>query len=257
MRICVCGTKGMSTTMLMNCNCGKSAVYCSQEKTGDDFSTSCNCESAKNVSTAAQEKQHDPHNRGTVFCTIKPGTCRCTTTGMSRTMSKNCTGEHERMYCGYLSLHHNWNTNSRNLSLMITETSTTLSRSRSTRKFFLLPLFLSPRLTGEEAAPLAPCIGLGRIELFVSHHPAVKLPHARLMLGLLPLPPPLLLLLLLLLQLQVLGQEEGDGGAVNAVGAPQRRHHQERSFPRGVPHGAVTPLRPGNLRQRCRPLPRA
>ena len=57
------------------------------------------------------------------------------------------------------------------------------------------------------------------------------------------------------LQLEVLGQEEGDGGAVNAVGATQRRHHQERSFPRGVPHRAVTPLRPGNLRQRCRPLP--
>ena len=32
-------------------------------KTGDDFSTSCNCGSAKNVSTAAQEKLHDPHNR--------------------------------------------------------------------------------------------------------------------------------------------------------------------------------------------------
>ena len=158
------------------------------------------------------------------------------------------------MHCRYLSLHHNWNKNSWNLSLMITETSTTLSRPRSTRKFFLLPRFLSPRLTGEVAGPLAPCMGLRRIELFVSHHPAVKLLHARLMLGLLPLPPPLLLLLLL--QLQVLGQEEGDGGAVNAVGATQRRHHQERSFPRGVPHGAVTPLRPGNLRQRCRPLSR-
>ena len=71
-----------------------------------------------------------------------------------------------------LSLHHNWNTKSLrrncwNLSLMITETSTTLSRLRSTRKFFLLPLFLSPRLTGEVAGPLAPCIGLSRIELFL------------------------------------------------------------------------------------------
>ena len=162
------------------------------------------------------------------------------------------------MHCGYLSLHHNWNTKSLRycwiLSLMITETSTTVSRPRSTRKFFLLPLFLSPRLPGEEAGPLAPCIGLSRSELFVSPHPSVKLPHARLMLGLLSLPPPLLLLLLLL-QLEVLGQEEGDG-AVNAIGATQRRHHQERSFPRGGPHGAVTPLRPGNLRQRCRPLPR-
>ena len=69
---------------------------------------------------------------------------------------------------GDLSLHHNWNTNSWNLSLMITEMSTTLSRPRSARKFFLLPLFLSPRLTGEVAGPLAPCIGLSRIELFVS-----------------------------------------------------------------------------------------
>ena len=64
------------------------------------------------------------------------------------------------------------------------------------------------------------------------------------------------LLFLLLLQLEVIGQEEEDGGAVNAVGATQRRHHQERSFPCGVPHGAVTPLRQGNLRQRCRPLHR-
>ena len=44
-------------------------------------------------------------------------------------------------------------------------------------------------------------------------------------------PLPLLLLLLDLLHLEVLGQEVGDGGAVNAVGATQRRHHQERSFP--------------------------
>ena len=160
------------------------------------------------------------------------------------------------MHCGYLSLRHNCNTNCRNMSLMITETSTTLSRPRSMKKFFLLPLFLSPRLTGEEASPLAPRIGLSRSELFISPHPAVKLPHARLMLGLLSLPTLfLLLLLLLLLQLEDLGQEEGDGGAVNAVGARQRRHHQERSFPRGVPHGAVTPLRPGSLRQRCRPPP--
>ena len=49
-----------------------------------------------------------------------------------------------------------------------------------------------------------------------------------------PFLPPPLLLLLLLLQLEVLGQEVGDSGAVNAVGATQRLHHQERSFPRGV-----------------------
>ena len=184
------------------------------------------------------------HNTGTTTlsknCTWTKkntvSTCLCCTTGMSTILSRNTKNSKS---C--------WN-----LSLKITGTSTTLSRPSSTRKFFLLPLFLSPRLTGEEAAPLAPCIGLGRIELFVSHHPAVKLSHARLVLRFLPLPPPLLLLL----QLEVLGQEEGDGGAVNAVGATQRRHHQERSFSRGVPHGAVTPLRPGNLRQRCRALPR-
>ena len=45
-------------------------------------------------------------------------------------------------------------------------------------------------------------------------------------------PLPLLFSLLLLhLQLQVLGQEEGDGGGVHFVAASQRRHHQER--PRG------------------------
>ena len=43
--------------------------------------------------------------------------------------------------------------------------------------------------------------------------------------------PPLLLLLLLLLQLEVLGQEEGDGGAVNAVGATQRRHPPGEGLP--------------------------
>ena len=64
------------------------------------------------------------------------------------------------MHCRYLSLRHHCNTNCRNMSLMITETSTTLSRPRSTRKFFLLPLFLSPRLTGEEASPLAPRMGV-------------------------------------------------------------------------------------------------
>ena len=51
--------------------------------------------------------------------------------------------------------------------------------------------------------------------------------------------PLLLLLLLLLLQRQVLLEEESEGGAVDAVVAAQRRHHQERSVPRGVPHGAV------------------
>ena len=60
-------------------------------------------------------------------------------------------------------------------------------------------------------------MGLSQSELFVSPHPAVKLPHARLVLLL----PPLLLLLFLLLQLQVLGNEEGDGGGVNVVAASQ------------------------------------
>ena len=158
-------------------------------------------------------------------------TCLCCTTGMSTILSRNTKNSKS---C--------WN-----LSLKITGTSTTLSRPRSTRKFFLLPLFLSPRLSGEVASPRAPCIGLSWIKLFVSHHPAVKLLHARLVLRHLPLPPPLLLLLLLL-QLEVLGQEEGDGGAVNAVGATKRRHHQERGFPHGVPHGAVAPLPPGSTR---------
>ena len=138
--------------------------------------------------------------------------------------------------------------------MRITETSTTLSRPRSTRKFVLLPLFLSPRLTGEVAGPLAPSIGLSRGERLISPHPAVKLPHARLVLGLLPLPPPLLLFLLLL-QLQVLAQEGRDGGGVHFVAASQRRHHQERCFPRGAPHGAVTPLRPG-VKETARPPPR-
>ena len=62
---------------------------------------------------------------------------------------------------------------------------------------------------------------------------------------LLRLLPRLLLLLLLLLQQQVLLEEESEGGAVDAIVAAQPRHHLERSVPRGVPHGAVTPLRPG------------
>ena len=66
--------------------------------------------------------------------------------------------------------------------------------------------------------------------------------------------PLLLLLLLLLLQRQVLLEEESEGGAVDAVVAAQRRHHQERSVPRGVPHGAVTPLRPG-VKETARPHP--
>ena len=66
------------------------------------------------------------------------------------------------------------------------------------------------------------------------------------------LPPPLLLLLLL--QKKSLAQEEGDGGGVHVVAGSQRRHHQERSLPRGVPHSAVTPLRPG-VEETARPHP--
>ena len=57
------------------------------------------------------------------------------------------------MHCGYLSLRHNWNTQSLrrncwNLSLMITETSTTVSRKSTARKLFLPPLFPLPSLPG-------------------------------------------------------------------------------------------------------------
>ena len=55
------------------------------------------------------------------------------------------------MHCGYLSLRHNWNTKSLRycwiLSLMITETSTTLSRKSTPRKLFL-PLLPPPRQLG-------------------------------------------------------------------------------------------------------------
>ena len=81
---------------------------------------------------------------------------------------------------------------------------------------------------------------------FISMNSTVKLPHARLTLGLFPLPPPLLL------QLQVLAQEERDGGGVHFAVASQRRHHQERCYPCGAPHGAVTPLRPG-VKETARP----
>ena len=77
--------------------------------------------------------------------------------------------------------------------------------------------------------PLGPLLGLGLAERQASRHTAVNVPHGRLVLRLLlllQLPPPLLLLLL---QLEVLGQEEGDGGTADAVVAVQRRHHQERS----------------------------
>ena len=94
------------------------------------------------------------------------------------------------MHCGYLSLRHNWNTNCWNLSLMITGTSRTLSRTNTARKFFLLPLFLSPRLTGEEASPLAPRMGLSRSERLVSPHPAVKIPLPTAPLGFVSAGPP-------------------------------------------------------------------
>ena len=114
------------------------------------------------------------------------------------------------MHCGYLSLCHNCNTNCKNVSLTITETSTTLSRTSTPRKFFLLPLFLSPRRHGEVAGPLPPCARFGGSERQINLNSTVEFLH--------------------------------DGTT--------------RSFHRGVPHDAVTPMRPGNVRQRCRPLPR-
>ena len=177
--------------------------------------------------------------------------------------------EHERMHYGYLSLHHNWNTKNRrrncwNLSLMITETST-IGRKESApglRELSLPPILpLPPRGTG------------GRLGGIVAIHCLHELPHPahlerseareghechELRLHHLPLLSPLpllLLLLLLLLQRQVLLEEESEGGAVDAVVAAQRRHHQERSVSRGVPHGAVTPLRPG-VKETARPHPR-
>ena len=168
----------------------------------------------------------------TVFCTIERSICRSTTTGMSRTLSKNRIGSMNKCTVG-TCLCHNCNTNYRNVSLTITETSTTLSRPSTPRMFFLLPLFLSPRRYGEVAGPFPPCARFGGSERQISMNSTVEFLHVRLVLRLFSLPPPLLLLLLLL-QLEVLGQEEGDGGAVNAV-ATQRRHHQERRFPRGVP----------------------
>ena len=104
------------------------------------------------------------------------------------------------MYCGYLSLRHNRNKNSRNLSLMITGTSTTLSRTSTPRKVLLLSLFFS--YSSSVWGPLPPCARFGGSERHVSLNSTVEFLHVRLVLRLFSLPPPLLLLLLLLLQLQ-------------------------------------------------------
>ena len=88
-----------------------------------------------------------------------------------------------------------------------------------------------------------------------SQPPGLKLLKLHLLHLLLLQLPLLLLLLLLLLQQQVLLEEESEGGAVDTVVTAQRRHHLERSVSRGVPHGAVTPLRPG-VKETTRPHPR-
>ena len=79
----------------------------------------------------------------------------------------------------------------------------------------------------EHTLPPTLCFARRRAERHAVLASAVKHPHVRLVLRLLLQLPPPLLLLLLLLQLQVLGQEEGDSGAVVAL---QRRRHQ-----RGAP----------------------
>ena len=65
---------------------------------------------------------------------------------------------------------------------------------------------------------------------------------------LLPTPP-------FLLQLEVFGQEERDGGAVDAVFTVQRRHHQERPWGSHVTDRDCPSLRLSHLGKRRRPLP--
>ena len=112
--------------------------------------------------------------------------------GHVKNLVQELSREHEQMHCGYLSLRHNCSTNCRNMSLMITETSTTLSRPRSTRKFVLLPLFLSPRRHGDVAGPLPPCARFGGSERHISMNSTVEFLHVRLVLRLFSLSPPLI-----------------------------------------------------------------
>ena len=153
------------------------------------------------------------------------------------------------------------------LSLCNTGTTTlsknsTRTRKRSLRELPPLPLLLFPlRGSGGRLGGIVGChclhellrpARLERSEAREGHERHELRLHHLPLLSPLPL---LLLLLLLHLQRQVLLEEESEGGAVDAVVAAQRRHHQERSVPRGVPHGAVTPLRPG-VKETARPHPR-
>ena len=130
---------------------------------------------------------------------------------------------------------------------------------RNTRKTTLLPLL-----------PLPPRGTRGRLASIMGFQCLQKLPRPALLersearegherhelrLHHLPLLSPLPLLLLL--QLLRFSARRKETVVRSTPSAPRSEGTTRRGgSPRGVPHGAVTPLRPGNLRQRCQPLPR-
>ena len=106
--------------------------------------------------------------------------------------------EHERMHCGYLSLRNNWNTKSLrrncwNLSLIVTGTSTAVSRKSTPRKLFLPPLLPLPPPRLGDARGQRLCADLGDPALLLRRPESSR--HSEQLHLFLRTPPQLLLLL--------------------------------------------------------------